>query len=99
MIRRRGFTLIELVVVMTISAILAAIAIPLITDSQSKKTWYQEQVKSAVRYAQRQAVAQRRNIYVDVQAGQVQLCYAVPPGCSALTNLSDGQPYALPAPT
>ncbi|MEA3192425.1 MAG: pilin protein MshC [Betaproteobacteria bacterium] len=65
----RGFSLIELVVVMIIAAILAALAIPRFTDSESKATWYHEQVMAAVRYAQRQAVAQHRNIYVCVTAG------------------------------
>src|SRR5712672_1349721 len=61
-----GFSLIELIVVMVIAAILAALAIPRFTDSESKATWYHEQVMAAVRYAQRQAVAQHRNIYVCV---------------------------------
>lgn len=67
----RGFSLIELVVVMVIAAILAAVAIPRFTDSESKATWYHEQALAAVRFAQRQAVAQRRNIYVCVNSSSV----------------------------
>jgi len=39
-----------------VPAILAALTIPAFTDAQSKATWFHEQVKGGVRYAQRQAV-------------------------------------------
>jgi MSHA pilin protein MshC len=101
MSRPRGFSLIELVVVMVIAAILAAFAIPRLTDSESKATWFHEQAKAGVRYAQRQAVAQRRSVYVEVQPGQIALCYAA--GCSSggtpLTQITTGQPYILAAPS
>ena len=71
----RGFSLLELVIVIVIATILAAIAIPRLSDSESKATWYYEQVLSAVRFAQRQAVAQHRNVYVCVQAGSLSLGY------------------------
>jgi MSHA pilin protein MshC len=99
MTRSHGFSLIELVVVMVIAAILAALAIPRLTDRETQASWYAEQVRTGLRYAQRQAVAQRRLVYVDVQAAQVRLCYA--PACTAgtlLTQLSNGQDYVLPAP-
>ena len=73
--KARGFSLIELVVVMVIAAILAALAIPRFTDSESKATWYHEQVMAAVRFAQRQAVAQRRNVYVCVAGTSVSVSY------------------------
>ena len=99
--RTRGFSLTELVVVMVIAGIFAAIAIPRFTDSESRANWYGEQVKAGVRYAQRQAVAQRRNVFVEqITPGQVALCYAA--GCAGgtrLTQLTTGQDYILTAPT
>ena len=71
----RGYTLVELVVSITIMAILAAITVPLFNQSQVDSTWFREQVKSAVRYAQRQAVAQRRPVFVVVGTSSVALCY------------------------
>jgi MSHA pilin protein MshC len=86
---------------MVIAAILAAFAIPRLTDSESKATWFHEQVKAGVRYAQRQAVAQRRFVFVEVQPGQIALCYAA--GCASggtpLTQITNGQPYVLAVPS
>lgn len=100
--RPQGFSLIELIVVMVIAGILAALAIPRFTDSESKAAWFHEQVKAAVRYAQRQAVAQRRCVFVSVTAAQVQLAYG-DAGCAnpatPLTQITTGVAYELNAPT
>jgi MSHA pilin protein MshC len=70
-----GYSLLELVVTLVIAGIVAAIAIPHFTDSESKATFFHEEVKAAVRYAQRQAVAQRRCVFVNVTQTQVKLFY------------------------
>ena len=103
------FSLFELVLTIVIAGILAAIAIPRFTDSESKATYFHEQVKAGIRYAQRQAVAQRRCVFVQVSATQVSLAYGDPtcttPG-TPLTFLATiapgkapGDAYVLDAPS
>ena len=85
--QERGFSLVELVVVIVIGAIITAIAIPMFNQPQIDAAWYHEQVRSAVRHAQRTAVAQRRPVFVVVEAAptRLSLCYAA--GCGAGTRL------------
>jgi MSHA pilin protein MshC len=94
----RGYSLAELVVVVVIAAIMAALAIPLFNQPQIDATWYHEQVRAGVRYAQRTAVAQRRPVFVLVEAGpRLALCYADPCG-ARVTELATGNDFVLNAP-
>ena len=95
----RGYSLAELVIVIVIAAIMAALAIPLFNQPQIDATWYHEQVRSGVRYAQRTAVAQRRQVFVLVEAGpRLALCYADPCG-ARVTELATGNDFVLNAPS
>lgn len=92
--RGRGFTMLELIVALVISAILAALALPFFSDREANGTWFREQVKAALRYAQRQAVANRRVVYVFIDPGQVRLCFDNP--CTVPNELTA---YHLLAPS
>ncbi len=70
-----GFTLTELVTVIVIAGILSAIVYNKIDITGFKTEGSTDEVKSAVRYAQKLAVAQRRNVYVDTSGNDVRLCY------------------------
>lgn len=101
--RARGFTLAELVTVIAIAAILAALAIPQFSFRDIDASWFHEQVRSGVRYAQRTAVAQRRCVFVSVTATKLSLHYgdpacAVPVLATPVTELATNQPFELNAP-
>lgn len=97
-----GFTLAELVIVIVIAAILAAVAIPQFNLREIDATWFHEQVRSGVRYAQRTAVAQRRCVFVSVTPTQLSLFYG-DASCAitgtAVRDLASDQAFVLTAPT
>ena len=100
-----GFTMVELVVVMILVGILAVVAMPKMASINFYNTvGFADRVKGAVRYAQKQAIAKRRNVCVSVDAtgSSVSFTYASAAGSAAACNTSltgpAGQnPYAVAA--
>jgi MSHA pilin protein MshC len=88
----KGFTLIELVMVMVLVGILAIAVVPRFS-SQSTFTAraFADQSKSMVRYAQKLAIAQNRNVYVRLNGVNIALCFdaacatVVPPPAAVTT--------------
>lgn len=80
--RMRGFTLVELIAVMMLIGILSAVAVGRFMDrSPFDAVAFNDQATGLLRFAQKTAVAQNRNVYVRVNAGGVALCYTA--GCEA----------------
>lgn len=68
--------MVELVVVIMITGILAAFVAPRFFERSVFETrGYFEQARSAIRYAQKVAIAQRRNVSVVIAGNVVSVCY------------------------
>lgn len=82
---QHGFTMVELITVMVLIGVLAAIAIPkLMGDNITEAAVYGDRVASALRTAQKAAVAKRRTVCLDTAAGTLSVRTAVGPGpCTA----------------
>ena len=82
--RELGFTIIELVTVMVIVSIIAAIAAPRFigVDAFEARGSYGTLI-SALRYAQKTAIAQRRNVYASVNTSTRTICLGFTSNCSS----------------
>lgn len=102
--RAAGFTTVELVVTLVIVGILAAIALPRFQDSTAfTQRGFYDEVKAALRYAQKLAIAKRREVCVDFPPGQMVLTFnpttVAGAACTSAVNLpGQSAPYVVNVP-
>ena len=75
--KHSGFTIIELVVVLIIVGVMAAVAAPrfFVKQAYSDRGFY-DQTLAITRYAQKSAIALRRNVCVNIAPPSINLTYA-----------------------
>jgi len=93
-----GFTIMELVIAIAVATILAAFAVARINTTSFDTEGYANQVTAAVRYAQKIAISQRRNVTVSVAANTLSLTYP-DAGGAALRKPPGTDPFTLTAPS
>jgi MSHA pilin protein MshC len=82
-----GFTLVELIVVIILVSVLAVVAIPRLRGVDSFNTMgFTDRVMAGLRYAQKQAVAKRRNVCVAFTATTVSFTFASAAGSGSACN-------------
>lgn len=92
-----GFTIAELIVIIVVIGVIAAVAAPrFIGQGGFDARAFYDQSQAVVRHAQKVAIAQRRNVYVDVAANRIAVCYdaacasRVPPPLNYLQATTPG---------
>jgi MSHA pilin protein MshC len=81
-----GFTLIELIMVLVLVGILSIAIIPRFASKNAfDARGYFDQSIAMVRYAQKLAIAQRRDVFVNVTGNSICLTYATETTCAGAT--------------
>lgn len=102
---QRGFTMVELIMTIVIVGILAAVVAPRFFDNTVfQSRGFADQVQASLRYAQKIAIAQRRNVCAAFTASTVTLNIASATGAASACNTNLVSPtgdasYVITAPT
>lgn len=98
----RGFTLTELVAVMLIVAILAVVATSVFDRREFDAAGYADDVRAQLAYAQKVAVAARRNVTVSVTGNTVAVQMCADLACTTMVDVASPQgeaPFVRAAPS
>jgi prepilin-type N-terminal cleavage/methylation domain-containing protein len=86
----RGFTTIELIVVMTVLAILSALAMPRLTDrSALQERGARDQLRGLIAHSRKVAMTQQRDVCVLATPSVARAVYAPAGACNAAQPLAD----------
>jgi MSHA pilin protein MshC len=80
-----GFSLIELVVIIIIIGIITVVASARISGSVAQTRGFYDELLSQVQFARKVAIAQRRPVFVRIEATESRLCYTAAGDCGPPT--------------
>jgi MSHA pilin protein MshC len=84
-INSKGFTLIELVMVMVLVGILSVAIIPRFANKSAfDAKGFFDQSSNMIRYAQKVAIAQRRDVFVNISPNTICLTYVADTACTSV---------------
>ncbi len=92
--------MVELILVMVIAGTLAAVAVPRMVGRTGFDTrGFADQLAATVRFAQKLAISQRRDVFVHLTSNDATLCYSAVMPCATLAPGPGGEkPYTVNAP-
>lgn len=94
----RGFTMVELVMVLVVLGLLAVVVLPRMDSGQAfREMGFRDQVAAALRHAQKTAVSHRRLVCATVAADQLSLAIASAHPASACGSALAGPDGRLPS--
>jgi MSHA pilin protein MshC len=102
--RYAGFSLVELVVILILIGILAVVAIPRLNIRTFEARGFFDEVRATVRFAQKDAIAKRRNVCLTFASNSLTVTYSpselAPAACSAnIVSPRGVTPFSVTAPT
>lgn len=92
----------ELVAVIVVVGILSVVAFSRISDGFATTRGFYDKLLSQVQYARKAAVAQRRAVFVRIDASQSRLCYSAGGGCTggdAVASPTGEIPFSVAVPS
>lgn len=85
----RGFTMVELIIVMIVLGVLASLAMPHLIDNNTlHERGAQSQLRAMLVHARQLAIAQQREVCAQLTPARVTLVYVVAGNCSAATPVN-----------
>ncbi len=95
--RKKGFTLIELIVVIILMGILAAYALPNLNLDGFREQGFEQQAMAAIRYAQKQAIGSGCEVIVSIAADGCTMSWNGSPPPPTLVVCPAASPISNPA--